>query len=172
MPKVPIPDLLLESIYELKSEQLHELGITLLLMDLDNTLDRYNAYLPTVPLRNWIDRLRAAGIEPFIYSNSKDGRAKRFADALSIDFIHHARKPRAGRLLKLLKEKNLPPEQAAIIGDQIYTDILCGARAGILTIAVRPIDMHTNPFHALRFAFELPFRAIAKKRAKLSVKKD
>ncbi len=172
MPKAPIPDLLLKSIYELNREQLREQGITLLLMDLDNTLDRYNAHLPTVSLRNWIDRLKAAGIEPFIYSNSKDGRAKRFADSLSIGFVQHARKPRAGRLLKLLKEKNTSPEQAAIIGDQIYTDILCGARAGILTIAVRPIDMHTNPFHALRFALEYPFRAVGKKRVKSSAKKD
>lgn len=172
MPNAPIPDLLLKNIYKLKPGQLRALGVTLLLMDLDNTLDRYGARLPAVPLRNWIDRLKAAGIEPFIYSNSKDGRAKRFADALSIGYIQHARKPRAGRLLKLLKEKNTPPGQAAIIGDQIYTDILCGARAGILTIAVRPIDMKTNPFHALRFALELPFRAAAKKRAKSSVKKD
>lgn len=172
MPKAPVPDLLLKSIYELKPEQLRALGVTLLLMDLDNTLDRYNAHLPTVPLRNWIDSLKAAKIEPFIYSNSKDGRAKRFADALSIDFVQHARKPRADRLLKLLKEKNISPEQTAIVGDQVYTDILCGARAGILTIAVRPIDMKTNPFHGLRFALELPFRAATKKRVKSSVKKD
>lgn len=171
MLKFPIPDIILKSIYELKPEKLNEAGIKLLLMDLDNTLDKYHALYPTVRLRNWIDSLKQAGIEPFIYSNSHGDRAKRFASSLFLEYVNKAGKPRTKRLLKLLKEKNVSAENTAIIGDQIYTDILCGKRAGILTIAVTPIDM-TNPFHYLRYRAELPFRYAYEVRSKKQKKKD
>ena len=40
MPKFPIPDIILKDIYRLTPEKLTEMGITFLLMDLDNTLAR------------------------------------------------------------------------------------------------------------------------------------
>ena len=167
----PIPDMILKSIYELKPEALTEMGIKLLLMDLDNTLDKYSSLHPAVRLRNWIDSLKHAGIEPFIYSNSRGDRARSFASSLSLEYINKAGKPRTKKLIKLLKEKNVSTENTAIIGDQIYTDILCGKRAGIKTIAVTPIDM-TNPFHYLRYRAELPFRYAYKLRSKKQKKKD
>lgn len=171
MPTFPIPDIILESIYELKPEKLSELGVTLLLMDLDNTLDKYHAKFPTVRLRNWIDGMKKAGIEPFIYSNSYGDRAERFAHSLSIDYINKAKKPRIDKLLELLKKKGVTPEGAAIIGDQIYTDILCGKRAGIKTVAIRPIDM-SNPWRFLRYGTETPFRYLYWRRSKKQEKKD
>lgn len=172
MLKLPIPDMLLNSIYELKPEALSQLNIRLLLMDLDNTLDRYHASGPAIPLRNWIDALNRAGIEPFIYSNSRGHRAARFAAALGIGYINKARKPETKRLFSLLREKGVAPENTAIIGDQIYTDILCGKRAGLVTIAIRPIDL-SNPFHYVRYTAELPFRYAYKRRLnKKEEKKD
>ena len=44
---------------------------------------------------------------------------------------------------------NAAPEEAAIVGDQIFTDILGGNRAGVLTLL----------FRLLRFGIETPFRA-------------
>jgi len=171
MLKFPIPDLILNSIYELKPEKLTEKGITLLLMDLDNTLVKYHAISPTVSLRNWIDSLKRAGIEPFIYSNSHGDKAKRFANALSVDYINKARKPKIKKLSALLKIKGMAPEHTAIIGDQIYTDVLCGIRVGITTIAIRPIDM-SNPFHYIRFTVEFPFRYAYKMRLRHTEKKE
>ena len=171
MLKFPIPDMIIKSIYELKPEQLVEKGIKLLLMDLDNTLAKYHAISPSVALRNWIDGLKRAGVEPFIYSNSRGDRAELFAKALSIDYINKARKPETKKLSELLAQKGINPEQTAIIGDQVYTDILCGARAGITTIAIKPIDM-ANPFHLARYGAEMPFRFAYKRRLRLTEKKE
>lgn len=171
MSKLPIPDLVYESIYELTPQKLHELGITLLLMDLDNTLDKYHAPAPTERLHAWIESLKAEGIEPFIYSNSYGDRAEKFATELAIDYINKAHKPGIERLVKLLESKNVSAKNTAIIGDQIYTDILCGKRAGITTIAITPIDV-SNPFHFLRYKAEFPFRQAYKRRNKQNVKKD
>ncbi|MDR1130849.1 MAG: HAD hydrolase-like protein [Oscillospiraceae bacterium] len=170
MLKLPIPDLILNNIYELKPEALRDMGVTLLLMDLDNTLDKYHALAPGIALRNWIDALKKAAVEPFIYSNSHGRRAGRFAGALGVAYINRAGKPDSKRLAALLRAKGAAPENTAIIGDQIYTDILCGKRAGIKAIAVRPIDL-SNPFRRLRYGAELPFRLAYKRRANIKEKK-
>ena len=171
MLKFPIPDLLLDNIYELKPDRLTQNGITLLLMDLDNTLANYHAASPSVALRNWIDSLKKAGIEPFIYSNSHGNKAANFAKAISVDYVNKARKPETKKLLELLRKKRVRPENTAIIGDQVYTDVLCGKRAGIKTIAIRPIEL-TNPFYYARYGAELPFRYAYKLRLRLTEKKE
>lgn len=157
MPAILSSDLMLDSIYDLSPAFLKERGISLLLMDLDNTLAPYSENRPSVALRNWLDALKRAGIEPFILSNNRGRRPENFAAALSLDYVGHAGKPSVKKLNAVLKKKGLSAKQAAIIGDQLYTDILCGNRAGVFAIAVRPIDMK-NPFRALRYALELPFR--------------
>ena len=171
MLKFPIPDLMLGSIFELKPNRLKKMGITLLLMDLDNTLAAYHCPSPSVPLRNWIDSLKKAGIEPFIFSNSHSGKAESFSRVLCVDFINRARKPETKKLTELLKKKGISPERTAIIGDQVYTDVLCGKMAGITTIAIRPIDM-SNPLYFLRFALETPFRYAYKRRIRITEKKE
>lgn len=157
MPKAPIPHLILDNIYELEPELLLALDIRLLLMDLDNTLAPYSQDEPSVALRNWIDKLKAAGIEPFILSNNHGERPRHFARALDLDYIGKAGKPSVKKLRAVLAEKGVSPGRAAIVGDQIFTDVLCGRRAGLYTIAVRPIDLK-NPFRALRYGLEYPFR--------------
>ncbi|MEG1108100.1 MAG: YqeG family HAD IIIA-type phosphatase [Oscillospiraceae bacterium] len=160
---LPIPSLMLDSIYELKPERLNELGICLLLLDLDNTMAEYSASTPTVHLRNWLDSLKKAHIEPFILSNNRGSRPAAFAKALQLDFIGHARKPNPKTLLTVLKSKGVKPENAAIIGDQIYTDILCGARAGVFSIAVKPMSL-AHPLRFLRYGMEMPFRLIYRRK--------
>ncbi len=171
MLKFPVPDLLLDNIYELKPNRLTEQGITLLLMDLDNTIAKYHAASPSVSLRNWIDSLKRAGIEPFIYSNSHGDKAAKFANTISVGYVNKARKPNTKKLFELLRKKGVRPENTAIIGDQVYTDVLCGKRAGITSIAIRPIAL-TNPFYYARYGAELPFRYAYKLRLKHTEKKE
>ncbi len=161
----PVPDIMIRSIYDLDPQSLADMGITLLLMDLDNTLAPYSIDSAPVHLRNWIDSVRTAGICPFILSNNKGDRPVRFAKDLSLEYVSHAKKPDTSKLFSVLKAKNVKQENAAIIGDQIYTDVLCGVRAGITTIAVRPISMK-NPLHLIRYGAEAPFRLAYRHKSK------
>ncbi len=160
---LPIPDLLVGSIYELSPRRLSELGIKLLLLDLDNTLATYSAMEPCDELRVWISSVKAEGIEPFIFSNAHGSRVIDFAASLGVDCIETAKKPRTLRLKELLSSKGISPEDTAIIGDQVYTDILCGVNGGIMTIAVKPISLQ-HPLRCLRYIAELPFRLPARGR--------
>lgn len=157
MSKLPVPDLIVNSVYELTARRLSGLGISLLLLDLDNTLLPYRAKTSPPGLRQWIDSLKEGGVEPFLFSNNRSRRPAAFAASLGIDFVSRAKKPFTGKLKKVMEKKALPRERIALAGDQIYTDVLCAKRAGILAIAVRPICLK-NPLRALRFGAELPFR--------------
>jgi hypothetical protein len=54
------------------------------------------------------------------------------------------------------------PQETAIVGDQIFTDVWGGNNAGVLTLLVKPIQFG-NIFRALRYLGETPFRLMAKK---------
>lgn len=157
MANLPIPDLILENFLQLKPSVLKDKGLRFLLLDLDNTLAPYSEDTPSVALRNWVDGLKKEGIELFILSNNHGKRPKNFAASLKLDYIGRAHKPSVRTLLSVLERKGVSPEEAAIIGDQVYTDILVGKRAGVFTIAVKPISLR-NPLHLIRYGLEYPFR--------------
>lgn len=159
---VLIPDFLFDSIYTIDLDKLRARGVKLLLADLDNTLIPYSQKLPTQAVRDWKDRLEAAGITLFILSNSrKPGRAKRFADALGVPYQGHSGKPRPGGFRKAMARMGARPEETAIVGDQIFTDIWGGNNAGVLTLMVEPIEFGTL-FRRLRYGVETPFRTRGK----------
>ena len=83
---------------------------------------------------------------------------RRLSEALGIPYEGHAGKPKSGGFRRALARMNAAPEEAAIVGDQIFTDILGGNRAGVLTLLVHPIRFGTV-FRALRFGIETPLRA-------------
>ena len=165
---IPFPDGFYESVLDIRPEELTRRGITLLLADLDNTLVPYKTPLPTQELKQWREELNAGGVELFLLSNSRrPGRPKRFADALGIDFIGHAGKPKQGGYRNAMERTGRTVEQTAIVGDQIFTDVLGGTLAGITTILVRPIRLAGNPGRYLRYWVETPFRIVARRRSKL-----
>lgn len=157
--KLPVPGYMAESIYELSPAFFTEKGIRLLLLDLDNTLAPYESDTADPQLQNWLTQMRQADIEPFIFSNNRGGRPAHFAQLLDIGFIGRAKKPNPRRLWATLETKGIRRDQTALVGDQIYTDIFCAKRAGILAVSVRPIRMR-NPLRALRYAAEAPFRLV------------
>ena len=162
---IPFPNGFYESVLDIRPEDLTRRGITLLLADLDNTLVPYKAPVPT---ERWREELEAGGVKLFLLSNSrKPGRPKRFADALGIDFIGHAGKPKRGGFLAAMERTGRTPAQTAIVGDQIFTDILGGTRAGVTTILVRPIRLAGNPGRYIRYWVETPFRLVGQRRGKL-----
>lgn len=159
--KLPIPKRMAEDIYEITPEFLRERGVKLLLMDLDNTLSPYIVDEATEELKQWIHTMKAGGVEPFIFSNNKGDRPMLFAEQLGVEYVKLAKKPRQGMLRQVLADKGYTPAETAIIGDQIYTDVLCGAVGGLYTIVVKPILLH-NPLHTVRYWAEFPFRLAGK----------
>ncbi len=151
-------------VYELSGEALARRGFKLLLADLDNTLVPYGVPLPDERLEAWRDDLSYHGVTLFILSNNRhESRPRIFAEGLGVPYIGHAGKPRPSSFLRAMEQQGVAREQTAIVGDQVFTDVLGGNLAGVSAILVEPIRLAGNPGRYLRYAAELPFRLLSKR---------
>ena len=156
---------MVDSVFDLTPEALRAAGIVLVLADLDNTLASYEEARPSQAVRAWKGGLEEAGIGLFLVSNSrKSHRAPDFCAALGIPCIRHAGKPRRGGFFRALEQAGARPDQAVMVGDQIFTDILGANRAGIASVLVHPIAWGDNPLRRLRYAVETPFRLLGRRK--------
>ena len=78
-----------------------------------------------------------------------------------VPYIGRAGKPKSPSFYKAMERMGAEKGQTAIVGDQVFTDILGGNRAGISTILVEPIRLAGNPGRYLRYAAEWPFRLLS-----------
>ena len=160
-----IADMVCDSIFNIDISALKEAGIRLLLADLDNTLVPYGVPLPTHEVCAWKKRLNEHGITLFVLSNNRRANRPRvFSEGLDVPFIGHAGKPKTGNFYKAMEQMGMTAEQTALVGDQIFTDVLGGNCAGVTTILVKPIRLAGNPGRYVRYAVELPFRLLSWKR--------
>ena len=95
----------------------------------------------------------------FILSNNRrPERAKRYAQSLGVPYIGHAGKPKPGSFRRAMEQMGAGPGQTAIVGDQIFTDILGGKRAGVChpSGGAYPAGGQPGPLSALRGGVALP----------------
>ncbi len=138
--KLLYPDLYLESIYELDFDKLAQRGIRGLIADLDNTLVAWKNQDIPEKLVIWIKKAERNNIRVCIVSNNNNKRVQGFADRIKLPAISNANKPGKKGFNIALKALDLPPEEVAVIGDQIFTDVLGANRLGMFSILVIPID--------------------------------
>lgn len=116
-----------------------EQGVRCVLMDRDNTCVPRDSKVAPPEVLDWIDRVHAAGITTCVVSNNFHSKqVERSARELGSDVIHHAMKPAPFAVSNALRKMGVPAEEAILIGDQVYTDIIAGNLAGVRTILVRP----------------------------------
>ena len=158
-----LPQMIFPALTDVTPQALAARGITLLLLDFDNTIVPYTTDVPTERMRQWLSQMQRSEIRLCVVSNSKKPRVKQFCAQYGIDCITHAKKPFQRGIRAAKVRYGVPPEQIALAGDQIYTDVLGANCAGITSILVRAIDNH-NFWLKLRHVAELPFIAIGKRR--------
>ena len=128
------------SIFDIEPAALARRGIRLLLADLDNTLAPYGEPEPTQAVRDWAAALGEQGSTLFVLSNNRHPeRPRRFSQALGVPFLGNAGKPKPGGFRRDMEQMGCTPEQTAIVGDQLFTDVWGAKSAGMHTILVKPI---------------------------------
>lgn len=132
------PHLQLDSVLDLTAEKLQSEGRTGLLLDLDCTLKDYRAEEISLPVREWIGDLKASGLRLCLLSNGKKHRIARYASDLQIPFVAKALKPLPFGCRAAIRLLELSPQSVAIVGDQVFADIMAGRLAKLFTILVRP----------------------------------
>jgi HAD superfamily phosphatase (TIGR01668 family) len=137
------PRELADSVVDLSPEHLKSLGLLAIGIDLDNTLTPWKSYELGNGVEEWLQQVKESGLKMCIISNSR--RKKRLAhlsQQLAIPYVKGPMKPRRGILRSALKLVGVKPEEMAMIGDQMFTDVWGGNRMGMYTIWVRPIHSH------------------------------
>ena len=120
-------------------EWLKDFGIRCVLMDRDNTCVPRDSKVAPPAVLAWIEQVHAAGIPTCVVSNNFHSRqVERSAAELGSQVIHHAMKPAPFAVRKALRKMGVTPDEAILIGDQVYTDIIAGNLAGVRTVLVRP----------------------------------
>lgn len=150
------PDYSFRRIEEITPEFFLSRGIRLLLLDVDNTLTGDNSQEITPGVLTWLSCQREAGLALFVLSNNREDRVAPFARKLGLGYIADAGKPGTKHLRARLREMKITPQQAAVIGDQLFTDILCGKRSGCLTVLVEPYALENYGFYRIKRPLERP----------------
>jgi len=157
-----IPQYSFRDITDVTTEFLQQLGIKFLMLDLDNTIAAYDEHVMSENIMQWIADIKSGGIELFIISNStRMGRVESHSGSIGAEYIMASCKPSPKSLHNAMEAAGFDTRDSALAGDQIMTDTLAANRAGIVSIIVRP-RRFTNPFLALRYFIEVPFRALCK----------
>ena len=143
--------------------------IKLLILDVDNTLIDYYKNL-SEEVKQWAKEMRGQGIKLYILSNTNNKeKVEKVAKTLQIPYKHFAMKPLKRGFKYIQKETNIKPENIAVVGDQIFTDVLGAKRAGLHAIMVKPIHPKEEIQIVLKRYLEkivLYFYARSKKQAK------
>ena len=163
MPFSPLPRLIAGSVTDIDAQLLTDRGISLLMLDFDNTIVPYTTCVPTEAMGQWLSEMKRSGIRLCIVSNSHNDRVPKFCRENGLDCITHARKPFTKGIRQCLRKYDIPAEQAALVGDQIYTDTLGANCAGVTSILVKAIDNH-NFWLKARHVLEKPFIFAARNR--------
>ena len=133
------PKLYCKRVTDITPEFLKDNNIKALILDVDNTLIDFDRIL-LEGIVEWKEKMNSNQIECIILSNSNQlDKIQKIADALKIPFIRFATKPLKRGFKKAQKELNLPSENIAVVGDQIFTDVLGANRCKMFSILVEPI---------------------------------
>lgn len=163
MPFSLLPKHMTPSLTDVTPEFLMVRDIRLLMLDFDNTIVPYTTNVPTAEMDAWLRRIKQTDITVCIVSNSHSGRVPTFCAEYGLPCITHAAKPFHKGIRECLNRFGIPAAQAALVGDQIFTDTLGANGCGVTSILVDAINNHNFLLKA-RHVLEIPFIFIARKR--------
>lgn len=158
------PRYAVDAVTDLTPRQLAAWGIEALMLDLDNTLVAWGAVQPPGPVLDWLAALRGAGIPTCVVSNSLSRRTRAVAATLGLPAAGGRSKPSADKLRQALRILGTPPARTAMVGDQLFTDVLAGNRLGVPTILSGPL-LPREPLRVwiVRIAERFVLRALARR---------
>lgn len=129
-----------DRVEQITIEYLQANQIKALILDVDNTLIDYQKNLSKSVI-TWTRELKQENIKLYILSNTNHKeKVEKVAKALEIPYRNLAKKPLKSGFLKVQKDLKEKAENIAVVGDQIFTDIVGGNRCQMFTILVEPIN--------------------------------
>lgn len=149
-----VPNLILKDVTSIDIKLLNKYNIKALILDVDNTLTIHGSQEIDEKVLDWLIEMKKNGIGLMLVSNNSHERIEPFAKKIGLPFIAMGLKPFTFGFTKAKSIFKLESSQIAVVGDQIYTDILGGNIKGLFTILVYPFVLEQNFFFKLKRSFE------------------
>ncbi len=134
------PDLMRRRITDVTAADLHERAVRLILLDVDNTLTPHYDQNVGAAVEAWLDTMRREGFALCLVSNSKAARVAPFAERIGLPYQPLAGKPLTGGFRRAAAENGVSPRECAVIGDQIFTDVVGAHWFGATAVLLEPIS--------------------------------
>ncbi len=147
------PDRYYHTILDIDLAALKEAGFKGIVFDIDNTIVPWSEKEMLAEIVNWLSTIEEMGFQVCLLSNASRQRKNYFSDKLKIPAVQHGVKPGKKAFKEASQLLSLNKEQIVFVGDQIFTDVLGGNRAGFFTILVDP--MADKEFVFTRFVRKL-----------------
>jgi HAD superfamily phosphatase (TIGR01668 family) len=141
-----VPHLRVKSVSQLSLSRLRSLELEALLLDVDCTLKRYSGEEAAPEVEAWLEELRQGGIGLCLVSNGMGGRVRRFAEKLELPFVSKALKPFPMGCRAAVRKMRFQPSRTAMVGDQLFADVMAARLAGLKSILVEPIHPEDEPW--------------------------
>lgn len=125
---------------EIDIDHLLQQGIRGLLLDLDNTIVAWDSHDVEHQVQDWIHRAKASALSLCLVTNAKSDRVERAIKPLGIPYVALARKPMLRGFKKAMHMLGTAPCETAMVGDQIFTDVLGANLLGVYSILIELPD--------------------------------
>lgn len=153
------PDKVFRVYTEVTPVLLRHRGIRLLLCDLDYTLAAKRTPLPDDTVREWLQSMKAVGIQIVIISNNRHPkRVLTYCRELGVPYIGRAQKPRRRGFREAMEMAGVTKKETAMLGDKLLTDMLGANRMGIWALMVEPKDGPVGVWNHVLHLLQRPFK--------------
>ncbi|MBS2039043.1 YqeG family HAD IIIA-type phosphatase [bacterium] len=125
---------------EIDIEHLLDQGIRGLLLDLDNTIVAWDSHDVELAVVDWLQRAKTSALSLCLVTNAKLERVERTIRPLGIPYVALARKPMLRGFKKAMHMLGTAPAETAMVGDQIFTDVLGANLLGVYSILIQLPD--------------------------------
>lgn len=154
MRKLFHPNEYVESIKDIDYVNLRNKGINGLIFDIDNTIVSHKDPIPGDEEIELFEYLKELGFKVSLVSNNNKNRVDIFNLELNIPAYSRGLKPLTFGVNKALSKMGTKARETAIIGDQVFTDVLCGKFKNMYTILVEPINLQWAPHMKIKRVLE------------------
>ena len=157
MKKILMPDYMFRKFDDVTPEFLESIGVSALIIDIDNTLAPYEQPQPDERIFAWVEGMRAHGVKMTLMSNNDRERVELFNRDLGLPAYADCGKPKTKNLVLAIEKMGATLENSASIGDQLLTDALAAHLLGIPAYIVPPIKDKKNLFFRFKRLLEKPY---------------
>ena len=147
-----------KNVLDITIEDLHKMGAKAIALDIDNTICNDGKENCIEGLEEWLAKVQDAGFKIMIISNAIGKRPRRVAEKLGLAHLSFARKPKAHKLVQGAKLMGVEINEMAMVGDQIFADIMAANNCGAIPVLVDALQGETRfpIFYANRRRKEKP----------------